>query len=88
VSDLFFYPRCLTFIQGRKITLGVELSDSIESVKQQIQNKQDIQVVNQRLVFAGKLLENGNTLADYNIQNGSIITLAIGMGAVQIDVVM
>ena len=61
---------------GRTITLVVEASDTISSVKAQIQGKEGIKKRDQRLIYAGDQLEDGKKLSDYNIVEGSTIQLA------------
>lgn len=62
---------------GKVITLEVESSNTIDMIKAEIQKIESIPTKQQKLVFAGRLLENGRNLADYNIHNGDTLYLVL-----------
>ena len=61
---------------GKTIALDAESGDSIDNVKQKVQNAAGVSVTEQYLYYGGKFLNNGRTLADYNIQKESTLLVA------------
>ncbi len=64
-------------LTGKTIEIEVKLTDTVASVKQQVQDKEGIPPDQQRIIYAGKTLEDGRALADYSVTDGATVHLVL-----------
>ncbi len=75
--EAYAMPIYVKTLSGDTYTLEVEPNDSINSVKDQVEEQTGVMSEKQNLIYAGKQLENGKTLSDYNIQRESTLHLTL-----------
>ncbi|ONM55034.1 Ubiquitin-NEDD8-like protein RUB1 [Zea mays] len=66
-------------LTGKEIEIDIEPTDSIDRIKERVEEKEGIPPVQQRLIYAGKQLADDKTAKDYNIEGGSVLHLVLAL---------
>eukprot|EP00850_Spirogloea_muscicola_P021825 SM000263S09812 [mRNA] locus=s263:12363:13029:- [translate_table: standard] len=66
-------------LTGKEIEIDIEPTDTIERIKERVEEKEGIPPIQQRLIFAGKQLNDDKTAKDYNIEGGSVLHLVLAL---------
>ena len=66
-------------LTGKEIEIDIEPTDTIERIKERVEEKEGIPPVQQRLIFAGKQMNDDKTAKEYNIEGGSVLHLGLAL---------
>ena len=66
-------------LTGKEIEIDIDLTDTMQRVKERVEEKEGIPPVQQRLIFAGKQMNDDKTAKDYNIEGGSVLHLVLAL---------
>lgn len=66
-------------LTGKEIEIDIEPTDTIERIKERVEEKEGIPPVQQRLIFAGKQMNDEKTAREYNIEGGSVLHLVLAL---------
>jgi ubiquitin-like protein Nedd8 len=66
-------------LTGKEIEIDIEPSDTIERIKERVEEKEGIPPVQQRLIFAGKQMNDDKMAKEYNIEGGSVLHLVLAL---------
>lgn len=66
-------------LTGKEIEIDIEPTDTIERIKERVEEKEGIPPVQQRLIFAGKQMNDDKAAKDYNIEGGSVLHLVLAL---------
>ncbi|KAF1755440.1 hypothetical protein GCK72_022009 [Caenorhabditis remanei] len=66
-------------LTGKEIELDIEGNDRVERIKEKVEEKEGIPPPQQRLIFAGKQMNDDKTAADYKVVGGSVLHLVLAL---------